>query len=206
MSRRPGESLGLLEVRSWSLSAVLADHACHAAKVRVLGMESSGGDTVMIRIGGGHAEVAAALAAMEERAATLGVETAATLVPRPEASVLWPAPNAIQPLYQHREQFLPDDYPKAPMNESTQALGILETQGLAAALEAADAMLKTASVSLVGKEKIGAAYVTIVVRGDVAAVQSAVSAGQAAAATLGKVIAAHIISRPHPEMLALLPK
>ena len=66
-------------------------------------------------------------------------------------------------------------------------------------------MLKSADVTLVGKEKVGAAYVTIVVRGDVAAVNAAVEAG-AAAAPLGKVIASHVIARPHAELLALLPK
>ena len=66
-------------------------------------------------------------------------------------------------------------------------------------------MLKAANVKLVGKEKIGAAYVTVIVRGDVAAVKAAVEAGQRAAAPLGKVIAAHVIARPHEDLAALLP-
>jgi microcompartment protein CcmL/EutN len=90
------------------------------------------------------------------------------------------------------------------MNKN-QAIGILETQGLTAILEATDAMLKAADVELVGKEKIGAAYVTVIVRGDVAAVTAAVEAGAQAAAPLGKVIAAHVIARPHEGLLALLP-
>ncbi|MCX6971874.1 MAG: BMC domain-containing protein [Verrucomicrobia bacterium] len=87
-----------------------------------------------------------------------------------------------------------------------QALGILETQGLTAALEATDAMLKSADVTLVGKEKIGAAYVTIIVRGDVAAVRAAVDSGRNAVGDLGKIIAAHVIARPHADLIALLPK
>ncbi|MCK9589855.1 MAG: BMC domain-containing protein [Terrimicrobiaceae bacterium] len=91
------------------------------------------------------------------------------------------------------------------MKNTNEAIGILETQGLAAALEAADAMLKAANVSLVGKEKIGAAYVTIVIRGEVAAAKAAIEAGKLAAEPLGKVVAAHVIARPHADFLSLLP-
>lgn len=66
-------------------------------------------------------------------------------------------------------------------------------------------MLKAADVKLVGKEKVGAAYVTVIIRGDVAAVTAAIQAGQAAVGSLGKVIAAHVIARPHDELSALLP-
>jgi microcompartment protein CcmL/EutN len=86
------------------------------------------------------------------------------------------------------------------------ALGIIETQGLTAVLEASDAMLKAANVTLVGKEKIGAAYVTVIVKGDVAAVTAAVEAGAQAVGNLGKLVAAHVIARPHDDLIALLPK
>ena len=92
------------------------------------------------------------------------------------------------------------------MSNKQEALGILETQGLTAILEATDAMLKAANVTLVGKEKIGAAYVTVIVKGDVAAVTAAIEAGSKAVGSLGKLIAAHVISRPHDELMALLPK
>ena len=85
-------------------------------------------------------------------------------------------------------------------------LGILETQGLTAILEATDAMLKAANVTLVGKEKIGAAYVTVIVKGDVAAVTAAVQVGSRAVGQLGKLIAAHVIARPHEDLTALLLK
>jgi ethanolamine utilization protein EutM len=89
---------------------------------------------------------------------------------------------------------------------STEALGLLETQGLVAALHATDDMLKSSNVKLVGKEKIGAAYVTIMVRGDVAAVQTAIETGKGTVARLGgKLIMADVIARPHPELAALLP-
>jgi len=87
------------------------------------------------------------------------------------------------------------------------AVGLLETQGLVAALHATDDMLKSSNVTLVGKEKIGAAYVTIVVRGDVAAVQTAIATGKQTVERLGgKLILADVIARPHPELAALLPK
>ena len=86
-----------------------------------------------------------------------------------------------------------------------QAIGILETQGLAAILHATDAMLKAADVQLVGKEKIGAAYVTIIIRGDVAAVNAALEAGVAAIGDLGKLIASQVIARPHDDLIRLFP-
>ncbi|MEK6236012.1 MAG: BMC domain-containing protein [Planctomycetales bacterium] len=91
------------------------------------------------------------------------------------------------------------------MNTSD-ALGLLETQGLVAALHATDVMLKSANVELVGKEKIGGGYVTIIVRGDVAAAQAAVEAGKQTVEQLGgTLILADVVSRPHPELAALLP-
>ena len=89
---------------------------------------------------------------------------------------------------------------------NSDAVGLLETQGLVAALHATDEMLKSAAVTLVGKEKIGAAYVTIMVRGDVAAVQAAIATGKATVERLGgKLIMADVIPRPHPDLAALLP-
>ena len=89
---------------------------------------------------------------------------------------------------------------------TSDALGLLETQGLVAALHATDDMLKASNVTLVGKEKIGAAYVTIMVRGDVAAVQTAIQTGQQTVERLGgTLIMADVIARPHAELAALLP-
>jgi len=85
------------------------------------------------------------------------------------------------------------------------ALGMVETIGLVAAVEAADAMLKAAAVTLQGVELIGCAYVTVVVRGDVAAARAAVEAGAAAAAKVGTVRAAHVIPSPHADVERILP-
>lgn len=87
-----------------------------------------------------------------------------------------------------------------------QALGMIETRGLVAITEAADAMLKAADVVLVGTEKIGSGLVTVMVRGDVGAVKAAVEAGAAVAGRLGEVVATHVIPRPHEDIEKILPK
>ena len=86
-----------------------------------------------------------------------------------------------------------------------EALGMVETRGLVAAVEAADAMVKAANVEVVGTQKIGSGLVTVMVRGDVGAVKSATEAGNAAAARLGEVIAVHVIPRPHSDVEKILP-
>jgi ethanolamine utilization protein EutM len=87
-----------------------------------------------------------------------------------------------------------------------EALGMIETKGLVGSIEAADAMVKAANVLLVGKEYIGAGYVTVMVRGDVGAVKAATDAGAAAARRVGELISVHVIPRPHTEVEKILPK
>jgi ethanolamine utilization protein EutM len=87
-----------------------------------------------------------------------------------------------------------------------EALGMVETKGFVGAVEAADAMVKAANVQLIGKEYIGAGYVTIFVRGDVGAVKAATDAGAAAARRVGELISVHVIPRPHGEVEKCLPK
>jgi ethanolamine utilization protein EutM len=86
-----------------------------------------------------------------------------------------------------------------------EALGMVETKGFVGAVEAADAMVKAANVQLIGKEYIGAGYVTIFVRGDVGAVKAATDAGAAAARRVGELISVHVIPRPHAEVERVLP-
>ncbi len=87
-----------------------------------------------------------------------------------------------------------------------EALGMIETKGFIGAVEAADAMVKTANVVLVGKEYIGAGYVTVMIRGDVAAVKAATDAGAAAARRVGELVSVHVIPRPYAEVEKILPK
>ena len=85
------------------------------------------------------------------------------------------------------------------------ALGMVETKGLVGSIEAADAMVKAANVRLIGKEQIGAGYVTVMVRGDVGAVKAATDAGASAAARVGELVSVHVIPRPHSEVGLILP-
>jgi ethanolamine utilization protein EutM len=85
------------------------------------------------------------------------------------------------------------------------ALGMVETKGFVGAIEAADAMVKAANVTLIGQTQVGSGLVTVLVRGDVGAVKAAVDAGAAAAGRVGELISVHVIPRPHPEVEMLLP-
>ena len=85
------------------------------------------------------------------------------------------------------------------------ALGMIETRGLVAVIEAADSMLKAARVKYLGMEKVGSGYVTVLVTGDVAACKAAVDAGAAAAKRIGEVVSVHVIPRPHAEVAKILP-
>ena len=88
---------------------------------------------------------------------------------------------------------------------TTDALGMIETRGLIGAIEAADAMVKAANVLLIGKEYIGAGYVTVLARGDVGAVKAATDAGAAAARRVGELVSVHVIPRPHSNLEDALP-
>jgi len=85
------------------------------------------------------------------------------------------------------------------------ALGLIETRGLVAAVEAADVMVKAASVEILGRESIGGGYVTVAVRGDVGAVKAAIDAGATAAKKTGELVSAHLIPRPHEDVMKVLP-
>ena len=204
-------ALGFVEIPFLSVTAVVADRLVKQANVQLLGIETTGNENLLIRLHGDVAAVETALAFATTMAAELGTAAKVRCLSRPEPALnaLLHFPNSQNPLYGGRDQFLPTDYPRSmerPMNTKQEALGIIETQGLTAILEATDTMLKAANVTLVGKEKIGAAYVTVIVKGDVAAVKAAVEAGSKVVDGLGKLIAAHVIARPHDDLTALLPK
>ncbi len=94
---------------------------------------------------------------------------------------------------------------KEVVKMTQEALGMVETRGLVAAIEAADSMLKAANVTLVGTEKIGSGLVSVMVRGDVGAVKAAVEAGSSNAQRLGELVAVHVIPRPHSDVEKILP-
>ena len=144
---------------------------------------------------------------MAEEKKTTTAKTAAKTTTKTTASkTTAKAPTkAVQRVNKQQEQM-----PQAPQKKEEkkmvqQALGMVETRGLVAAIEAADAMLKSANVVLVGTEKIGSGLVSVMVRGDVGAVKSAVEAGAANASRLGELVATHVIPRPHDDVEKILP-
>ena len=210
------QALGFIETRHLSITAIIADTITKSANVELLGLEPAGTELILIRIRGNNpADVQAALLAAEDEAIRLGGKATTTLLAKPDPNIptLNEGPMIINGLYGGREELKPTDYQPNKLQTQTtmsqkpkpKAIGILETQGLTASLAATDAMFKAADVTLVGKEKIGAAYVTIVIEGDVAAVNAAIETGSEAIGSLGKLIAAHVIARPHDDLIALLP-
>jgi microcompartment protein CcmL/EutN len=215
-------NLGLIQTHSLSVALVIADHVVKAAQVIIAGVEGSAGTDIAIKLVGDAANVRAAVEAAKELAASLGSEIVTTLrlnMVDPPGVPLVNCKQEYSAINEGNLHMLPrgetiragtSETTKNITNEATkgqnmQAIGLLETQGLVAAIEGADAMVKAANVEIVGKEKIGAAHVTILVRGDVAAVKAAVDAGKAAAEKVGKVVAAHVIARPHDTLAKLLP-
>ena len=127
-----------------------------------------------------------------------GDEVIIQTTPPPELSesAQPPAAPLSQPIYQEERKMV---------DINMIALGMVETKGLVGAIEAADAMVKAANVKLIGKEKIGAGYVTVMVRGDVGAVKAATDAGAAAAQRVGELVSVHVIPRPHSDVEEILP-
>ncbi|MCA9097744.1 MAG: BMC domain-containing protein [Planctomycetaceae bacterium] len=202
---QPGKrSLALIEVGNLSPAFMVADLCSKSAGVHLLGIESTDGAEQCLKLVGSVADVTFAAEQGVALAKKMGTTAFYSVMASPleETSSLADSPPVKSPLLGSTDYRIPRENHMS----STEALGLLETQGLVAALHATDDMLKSSNVKLVGKEKIGAAYVTIMVRGDVAAVQTAIETGKATVSRLGgKLILADVIARPHPELAALLP-
>jgi microcompartment protein CcmL/EutN len=214
------DSVGIVEVHGLSATLVVADVMCKAANVRLAGIEANALGGMGIKVIGSTADVHMAVEAGEALSVRMNAhvghadwshydEQAEFLVcSRQEYNALLDANEHLLPIKTERKE----RQQVASVLETThmanqEAIGLIETQGLVGLLEAADAMCKAANVQIIGKEKIGAAYVTVMVAGDVAAVKAAVEAGAAAVEKVGgKLILAHVIARPHEELASLLPK
>jgi microcompartment protein CcmL/EutN len=204
-NNHPRLALALLEVGNLAPSLLVADRCAKAAGVHIVGIESADSAAQCIKLVGSPADVREAGEMGLALARQMGATAELVIMPGPleQTLQLSTAPPVYSPLLGIYDARVPRE---EPMNGS-EAIGLLETQGLVAALHATDEMLKGAAVHLVGKEKIGAAYVTIMIRGDVAAVQAAIATGRQTVERLGgKLIMADVIPRPHPELAALLPK
>jgi microcompartment protein CcmL/EutN len=188
-----------------------------AAGVRVWQVELNDMLGTVLKIVGPVDSVSAALDAGYAVAEQMQGKPLRTLIARPtEASVrAISSPVEFNPLIQQAvvKELLSNPFTSPSPSESStvsndtiQALGFIETQGFTAVFEAIDTACKAAQVDVVGKEKLGGGYVTVVVRGDVAAVRAAIDAARPKVEGLGKLIAAHVIARPSQSVMALLPK
>jgi ethanolamine utilization protein EutM len=197
-------SFAFLEIGNLVPALVVADRCAKAAGVEIVGIESTMGAEQCIKLAGSTDAVREAGQQGVALARHMGARADLVVLPGPTDATC--AVSTLPPAYIPLLGIDDSKVKREDAMPSSDALGLIETQGLVAALHATDEMLKAGAVELVGKEKIGAAYVTIVVRGDVAAVQSAVAAGRQTVERLqGKLIMADVITRPHPELAALLP-
>jgi microcompartment protein CcmL/EutN len=200
-------SIGLLEINSWTASIAALDAAEKAAPVRLMQIELNDMLGASIKLAGDAAGIAAALHAAQSIARSMHATVVASAINRPheQSQALWPLKEEFNPLIEQNVVHLPRD---SVMSEAQApfAIGLIETQGFTAVIEATDAACKAAAVEVVGREKLGGGYISVVIKGDVAAVKAAIETARTHTAGLGKLIAAHVIPRPSAAVLALLPK
>ena len=211
------DALGLIEITGLAPALVALDVLDKAAEVRLVQAELNDQLGALIKITGEPAAVRAAVGAAEAAARAMRVNVVTDVINAPDAGA-WPAIESapeFNALLESEVVYIPGRggatqtkrAPEKNVNGSF-ALGLIETQGLTAVLEALDTAAKAAAVEVVGREKLGGGYVTVIIKGDVAAVQAAVEAGRARVEglNLGKIIATHVIPRPSEAVLSILPK
>ncbi len=193
------KAIGFIETKGLVGSIEATDAMLKAAETEFLGSVALGAGLVAIVVTGEVASVKASVEAGAEAASRVGELLTTNVIPRPLDDI---------------KKILPAKGPAAggtlknPVKEDTdlnKALGMIETYGFTANIEAADAMLKAADVTLVGQELIGAGLVTVFIQGDVGAVKAAIEAGQDAATRIGELVSAHVIPRPHQGVKDCMP-
>ena len=221
------DALGIFETLGWAAAIVALDHMAKAAHVVVLQAEWNDMLGSVIKIAGTTSDVQSALEAGLRVANAMHPQTDPSSAPKSLVRLInRPDEQALRAILSPDEYnvLIEQSVVKRPVNLSTetpssnslgeqstmasnsQALGFIETQGFTAVFEAIDTACKAASVEVVGKEKLGGGYVTVVIRGDVAAVNAAIEAAKPRVEGLGKLIACHVIARPSEAALSLLPK
>lgn len=201
------QALALIEIGGWSPAMVVLDAMEKTADVRVIQTELNDSPGVCLKLYGPLASIEAATRAAGETARGMGTAIVAHVIPNPSplSSAAYVAPADFNPLIEQ----LTVQNPDTTMDNQTQAsfaVGLIETQGFTAVFAAIDAALKTAAVEVLAREKLGGGYITVLIKGDVAAVQAAVDAGKARVEGLGRLVAAHVIASPSKGVLSLLPK
>ena len=204
------QALGVLEVTSWTVSMAVLDRMDKAAGIKLLQIEINDFYGTCIKVAGTPADVRAAISAGKALAEAMHAACVSTVIDAPDergrAGFL--APEEYSPLIESKLVHFPHPTTKeSPMTEQAPfAIGMIETQGFTAVIEAIDTACKAANVEVIGREKLGGGYITVLIKGDVAAVNAAVEAGVAKVEGLGKLIAGHVIPRPSQSVLSLLPK
>ncbi len=211
------ESLAVLEVSALGAALVVLDQVDKTTPIRVLQAELNDYYGYVVKLQGDRAALGVAVATAQEAAQQMGAKCVTSLLGAPDARA-WPvieSPPDYQPLIEQDVVFFPrtNVTPSADLAEGNStmasaqpfAIGLIETQGFTAVIEAIDTACKAADVEVLGKEKLGGGYVTVLIKGDVAAVKAAIEAGRARVPELGNLIAAHVIARPSQAILGLLP-
>ncbi len=208
------EALGVLEVTGLTPAMVALDRMDKTADIRIQQAELNDWLGFVMKITGSVASVQAAIAVGVQVAESMGGKPKSTILNHPDPSA-WAGIDSkpeFNPTLQQQIVKIPsyEAISKPGVSNvadpSSFALGFIETQGFTAVFEAIDSACKAANVEVLGKEKLGGGYITVIIKGDVAAVKAAIEAGSAKVGQLGKLIAGHVIARPSAAVLALLPK
>ena len=205
-------AIGFLETTGYTPAMIALDVMCKTAHVEALQSEVNDFLGFVVKISGKIDAVQSAIEAGKQIATELGGDPVVKILANPE--------NQIRPVINGPEEYnglLEQNVVHHPVedevnqedeemtNDNSYALGFIETQGFTAIFNAIDQACKAANVEVVGKEKLGGGYVTVIIKGDVAAVKAAVEAGEAEVEQLGTLIAAYVIPRPSTSVLSLLP-
>ena len=205
-------AIGFLETTGYTPAMIALDVMCKTAHVEALPSEVNDFLGFVVKVSGKIDAVQSAIEAGKQIATELGGDPVVKILANPE--------NQIRPVINGPEEYnglLEQNVVHHPVedevnqedeemtNDNSYALGFIETQGFTAIFNAIDQACKAANVEVVGKEKLGGGYVTVIIKGDVAAVKAAVEAGEAEVEQLGTLIAAYVIPRPSTSVLSLLP-
>jgi microcompartment protein CcmL/EutN len=203
----------LIEIKGWSPTMVAVDVMVKAADVVVLQVELNDLYGACVKIAGQTGDVQAAVEAGRAVAQQMRVECVTDVINAPdrESRSAYEAAAEFSPLIEQDVVQIPrqqQEEPRVSEEQAPFAIGMIETQGLTAVIEAIDTACKAGNVEILGREKLGGGYITVLIKGDVAAVSAAVEAGREKieALGLGKLIAAHVIARPSRQVLSLLGK